>query len=99
AQLFRAALVRAGVKVGPKTVHGTASDAAVPLAAVDSPTLDANVRWMDRVSDNFVAEMLVKELGAVQAGKGTTAAGAGVVTGLLAQAGVPLAGVRLVDGS
>src|SRR5207249_3343913 len=30
---------------------------------------------------------------------GTTAAGVGVVMGLLAQAGVPLAGVRLADGS
>ncbi len=99
AQLFRTALLRAGVKIRASTIHGTADDAAVPLATVDSPTLDAIVRWMDRVSDNFVAEMLVKELGAVQAGKGTTAAGAGVVTGLLAQAGVPLDGVRLVDGS
>jgi D-alanyl-D-alanine carboxypeptidase/D-alanyl-D-alanine-endopeptidase (penicillin-binding protein 4) len=98
-QLFRAALLRAGVQIGPRTVHGIADDAAVPLASVDSPTLDAIVRWMDRVSDNFVAEMLIKELGAVQAGQGTTAAGAGVVTGLLAQAGVPLDGVRLVDGS
>jgi PBP4 family serine-type D-alanyl-D-alanine carboxypeptidase len=54
---------------------------------------------MDQVSDNFDAEMLVKELGAVQGSSGTTAAGVGVITGLLAQAGVPLAGVRLVDGS
>jgi D-alanyl-D-alanine carboxypeptidase/D-alanyl-D-alanine-endopeptidase (penicillin-binding protein 4) len=43
--------------------------------------------------------MLLKELGAVQGSRGTTAAGVGVVTGLLAQAGVPLDGVRLVDGS
>jgi D-alanyl-D-alanine carboxypeptidase/D-alanyl-D-alanine-endopeptidase (penicillin-binding protein 4) len=35
----------------------------------------------------------------VQSGSGTTAAGVGIATGLLAQAGVPLAGVRLVDGS
>jgi D-alanyl-D-alanine carboxypeptidase/D-alanyl-D-alanine-endopeptidase (penicillin-binding protein 4) len=98
-QLFRAALVRAGVKIAVGAVHGTAGETAVPLASVDSATLDAVVRWMDRVSDNFVAEMLVKELGAVQAGKGTTAAGVGVVTGLLAQAGVPLDGVRIVDGS
>jgi D-alanyl-D-alanine carboxypeptidase/D-alanyl-D-alanine-endopeptidase (penicillin-binding protein 4) len=41
----------------------------------------------------------VKELGAVQAGKGTTAAGLGVVAAQLTDAGVPLAGVRLVDGS
>ena len=54
---------------------------------------------MDRVSDNFDAEMLLKELGAVQADNGTTAAGVGVVAGLLAQAGVPMAGVRIVDGS
>jgi len=71
----------------------------VPLAAVDSPPLSVIVQWMDRVSDNFTAEMLVKELGAVQAERGTTAAGVGFITGLLAQAGVPLAGVRLVDGS
>jgi len=51
------------------------------------------------VSDNFTAEMLVKELGAVQSGHGTTAAGVGFVTGLLAEVGVPLDGVRLVDGS
>jgi len=51
------------------------------------------------VSDNFVAEMLVKELGAVQGTAGTTAAGLRVVTGLLAAAGVPLDGVELADGS
>jgi D-alanyl-D-alanine carboxypeptidase/D-alanyl-D-alanine-endopeptidase (penicillin-binding protein 4) len=99
AQLFRSALVRAGVRVGGGAEHGAADDEAEPLASVDSPTIAAIVRWMDRVSDNFVAEMLVKELGAVQAARGTTAAGLGVVTGLLAAAGVPLDGVRLVDGS
>jgi PBP4 family serine-type D-alanyl-D-alanine carboxypeptidase len=71
----------------------------VPIGAIDSPPLQAIVHWMDQVSDNFVAEMLVKELGAVQGGAGTTAAGVGLITGLLAQAGVPLDGVRLVDGS
>jgi D-alanyl-D-alanine carboxypeptidase/D-alanyl-D-alanine-endopeptidase (penicillin-binding protein 4) len=99
ASLFRSALVHAGVHVGGAAAHGTADDAAMPLAAIDSPPLQAIVHWMDHVSDNFEAEMLVKELGAVQGDAGTTAAGVGVITGLLAQAGVPLAGVRLVDGS
>jgi serine-type D-Ala-D-Ala carboxypeptidase/endopeptidase (penicillin-binding protein 4) len=99
AQLFRKALVAAGVKIAGGTAHGNATDEAVPLADVDSPPLSAIVRWMDRVSDNFTAEMLVKELGAVQGDRGTTAAGVGIVAGLLAQAGVPLGGVRLVDGS
>jgi serine-type D-Ala-D-Ala carboxypeptidase/endopeptidase (penicillin-binding protein 4) len=99
AQLFRGALVRAGVRIGGGAALGVADELDVQLASVDSPELSAIVRWMDRVSDNFVAEMLVKELGAVQAGRGTTAAGVGIVTGLLAQAGVPLDGVRIVDGS
>jgi D-alanyl-D-alanine carboxypeptidase/D-alanyl-D-alanine-endopeptidase (penicillin-binding protein 4) len=98
-QLFRAALIQAGVQVAGAAVHGVADDTAVPLASVDSPPLNAIVRWMDRVSDNFEAEMLLKELGAVQADNGTTAAGVGVVAGLLSQAGVPMAGVRIVDGS
>ncbi len=98
-QLFRAALLRAGVRVAGDTAHGTAGDTAVPLAAVDSPPLRAIVRWMDRVSDNFEAEMLLKQLGAIQSDRGTTSAGIGVVMGLLAQAGVPMAGVRMVDGS
>jgi serine-type D-Ala-D-Ala carboxypeptidase/endopeptidase (penicillin-binding protein 4) len=99
AQLFRSALARAGVHVDGSAAHGTADAAAVPIGAVDSPPLSVIVQWMDRVSDNFTAEMLVKELGAVQADHGTTAAGVGFITGLLAQAGVPLDGVRLVDGS
>jgi D-alanyl-D-alanine carboxypeptidase/D-alanyl-D-alanine-endopeptidase (penicillin-binding protein 4) len=99
AQLFRAALVHAGVKVAGGAAHGVAGDESLPLAAVDSPPLNAIVHWMDRVSDNFVAEMLVKQLGAVQGSQGSTAAGVGVITGLLAEADVPLQGLRLVDGS
>jgi D-alanyl-D-alanine carboxypeptidase/D-alanyl-D-alanine-endopeptidase (penicillin-binding protein 4) len=99
AQLFRALLVHAGVRVGGGAAHGTAGDSAVPLAAIDSPPLYRLVRWMDQESDNFVAEMLLKQLGAVQGTRGTTAVGVGVVTGLLVQAGVPMDGVRVVDGS
>jgi serine-type D-Ala-D-Ala carboxypeptidase/endopeptidase (penicillin-binding protein 4) len=99
AQLFSKALARAGVRVARPAALGTADADAAPLASVDSPTLEAIVHWMDKVSDNFTAEMLVKELGAVQLGQGTTAAGLRVVRAQLAAAGVPLAGVRLADGS
>ncbi|MHB8470348.1 MAG: D-alanyl-D-alanine carboxypeptidase/D-alanyl-D-alanine endopeptidase [Gaiellaceae bacterium] len=99
AQLFRNALVAAGVTVARAAALGVADDQATPLAAVDSAPLASLIRFMDRASDNFTAEMLLKELGAVQAGQGTTAAGDGVVAGLLTEAGVPMAGVRLVDGS
>jgi D-alanyl-D-alanine carboxypeptidase/D-alanyl-D-alanine-endopeptidase (penicillin-binding protein 4) len=99
AEMFRAALARAGVKVRGAAALGTAAEDAVPLADVESPPVAALVRFMDRESDNFTAEMLLKEVGAVQGDGGTTAQGAGVTTGLLLQAGVPLKGVRLVDGS
>ena len=99
AQLFTKLLRRAGVTVSGAATRGAANDGDVTLASIDSPTLAAIVHRMDQFSDNFTAEMLVKELGAVQAGTGTTAAGIAYVRGLLAQAGVPLAGVRMVDGS
>jgi serine-type D-Ala-D-Ala carboxypeptidase/endopeptidase (penicillin-binding protein 4) len=99
AQRFRAALVQVGVHIRGGAAHGNAPANAAVVASVDSPALLSIVHFMDRESDNFYAEMLLKELGAVQAGTGTTAAGAGVVTGLLAQAGIPLSGVRLIDGS
>jgi D-alanyl-D-alanine carboxypeptidase/D-alanyl-D-alanine-endopeptidase (penicillin-binding protein 4) len=54
---------------------------------------------MDRESDNFTAEMLLKQLGLNELDRGTSAAGASVVTQVLAEAGVPMRGVRIVDGS
>ena len=99
AQLFTTLLRRAGVTVSGAATLGAANDDDVALASIDSPPVAAIVHRMDQLSDNFTAEMLVKELGAVQTGKGTTAAGIAYVRGLLAQAGVPLAGVRMVDGS
>ena len=99
AQIFTKALARAGVRVAGAASLGAARDDAVGLGSIDSPTLESMVHWMDQVSDNFTAEMLVKELGAVQGAAGTTAAGIRVVRAQLVDAGVPLAGVRLVDGS
>ncbi len=99
AQLFRQALVRVGVRVARSAAVGVAPDGTESLADVESPTVAALVRFMDRYSDNFTAEMLTKEVGAVQGLRGTTAAGVGVTTGLLVAAGVPMTGVRLVDGS
>jgi len=51
------------------------------------------------VSDNFYAEMLVKHLGAAVRGEGSTVAGCIVIRRELDARGVPLAGVRIVDGS
>lgn len=96
---FRDALREAGVAVSGKVRAGRADGLAFPLASVVSPTLANLLRFMDQESDNFTAELLLKELGAVLIGRGTSAAGASAVTRELLKAGVPLGGVRIVDGS
>jgi D-alanyl-D-alanine carboxypeptidase/D-alanyl-D-alanine-endopeptidase (penicillin-binding protein 4) len=69
------------------------------LASRASPPLTQLLAVMDTWSDNFIAEMLLKQLGAQVAGRGSTAAGAAVVAATLSADEVPLAGVRLADGS
>jgi serine-type D-Ala-D-Ala carboxypeptidase/endopeptidase (penicillin-binding protein 4) len=96
---FRAALAAERIRVGRGTRHGTTDADADQLAAVGSPKIRALVAAMNRESDNFVAEMLLKGLGARELGSGTTAAGARVVRQVLRERDVPLAGVRIVDGS
>ncbi len=98
ALLFRDALRRAGVAVGGAGLGAEHGD-EVPLAAVDSAPLSEIVRYMDHASDNFTAEIVLKQLGAIENDVGTSAAGAAYARRLLAEAGVPLAGVRLTDGS
>jgi serine-type D-Ala-D-Ala carboxypeptidase/endopeptidase (penicillin-binding protein 4) len=98
ALLFRSALRRAGVAVGGAGV-GKQRDDDVPIASVESAPLSQVVAWMGRVSDNFTAELLLKQLGTAQGEVGTSARGAAVVRSALADAGVPLAGLRLADGS
>jgi D-alanyl-D-alanine carboxypeptidase/D-alanyl-D-alanine-endopeptidase (penicillin-binding protein 4) len=99
ASLFREALRRNGVAVTGGVGVGKAPADASTLAQVESPPLEQIVRFMDRESDNFTAELLLKQIGAYNAVAGSSAAGAAEVRRDLAAAGVPLAGVRIVDGS
>jgi D-alanyl-D-alanine carboxypeptidase/D-alanyl-D-alanine-endopeptidase (penicillin-binding protein 4) len=99
ATAFRAALRKAGIVVAGPVRTGVADAWSEQLADVSSPTLGTILRFMDRESDNYTAEMLLKQLGLTELGRGTSAAGAAVVTQALADAGVPMTGVRIVDGS
>jgi D-alanyl-D-alanine carboxypeptidase/D-alanyl-D-alanine-endopeptidase (penicillin-binding protein 4) len=99
AAAFRDALRGAGIAVDGPVRTGRVDDWVQPLASISSPTLASMLRFMDRESDNFTAEMLLKQLGLVELDRGTSAAGASVVTQALAEAGVPITGVRIVDGS
>jgi D-alanyl-D-alanine carboxypeptidase/D-alanyl-D-alanine-endopeptidase (penicillin-binding protein 4) len=99
ASLLRQALDVAGVHVAGRTHTGVLTTAGLPLARDVSEPLADVVRFMGRESDNYTAEILVKQLGAVFAERGSTVAGTRVVRAALGEAGVPLAGVRLADGS
>jgi D-alanyl-D-alanine carboxypeptidase/D-alanyl-D-alanine-endopeptidase (penicillin-binding protein 4) len=99
AQQFAAALRAAGVGV-PRTTPiytGRAPAAARQLAMVRSPSVARLIALTNTPSDNYLAEMLLKGLGARFGGAGTTAAGAAVVRQeLAAQFGIT---PRLSDGS
>jgi len=99
ASAFTAALERRGVTVDGSPRAGAARAGGFPLAIDLSDPLVAIIRHMNRESDNFVAEMVIKELGASVARRGSTAAGSRVVRAALVDAGVPVARVRIADGS
>lgn len=99
AQQFEAALQSAGVKIDKGTtvsVQATPST-ATQMAAVRSPTMATLIRLTNTPSDQFVAEMLLKDIGARFGARGSTAAGAVVVRSEVAQQfGID---PRLNDGS
>jgi len=97
AVLFRKLLIKAGVAVGgaARSFHAGGKVLAVSV----SERLDEILHTVDADSDNFSAELLLKELGAVAGAGGTSAAGAAVVRHVLAENAIPLEGVRIVDGS
>ena len=99
AKALTAALTKAGVQVEGRPGLGLAPAAAVSLAEDRSETLTNIVRYMNHESDNFTAEMLLKQLGAVSGAAGSTAAGSRAVLAALAETGVPTAGLVIADGS
>lgn len=99
AELFREALLAAGVSITGRTVVGKATDGALPLASSSSLPLLHVLRFMNRESDNFTAEVLLKHLGTQLTDQGTTFAGAAVVRQILTEQQIPVGGVRIVDGS
>ena len=88
-----------GVKVDGLPTSGVAPKGAVELASLPSPTIRDLVGQMLVDSDNDTAELLLRELGLRVVGQGTTEAGRRVAVDTLTQLGMPMRGVRMLDGS
>ena len=91
-------LAERGVVVGGTGV-GVAPDDAVPIARVDSPPVAEIVRAMLRESDNDTAESLIRELGLVVSGDGSTEAGAQAVEQVVSERVPGSEAVAVYDGS
>ena len=99
ARAFAAALESTGVSLEGRVRLGIATGDEFSLATINSPPLWKLIRFMDQESDNYTAELLLKQIGAYNNERGTTANGAAEVMSALDGAGIPLARVRIVDGS
>jgi len=93
---FAKALRTDGIRVEGRSGAGTTPADAQELATAPSPPMRDLIRFTNVPSDNFLAEMLVKDLGAEFGGAGTTAAGVGVVKSQLSELGLT---PQIVDGS
>ena len=99
ARALRDALAARRVAVDGSPGLGTTPAGAVLLATDHSVRLATLAKAMNRDSDNFTAEMVLKHLGTLDGRVGTSARGARVVVEELAGARIPTTGVRIVDGS
>jgi D-alanyl-D-alanine carboxypeptidase/D-alanyl-D-alanine-endopeptidase (penicillin-binding protein 4) len=90
AQRLAASLKAAGVRVMRGTRIRVGRTPATPqaLAEVKSPRMATVIRLTNTPSDNYLAEMLLKGLGAAFGGTGSSASGVGVVRTQLASFGI-----------
>ena len=100
ASAFREFLEEAGIHVEGKTRYEPAPPKAVELVNHESKPLAFIVRGLNKYSNNFTAEQLLKSMGAVASGPpGSFAKGLGQVHSYLAGLGITKESYVLEDGS
>ncbi|MFJ8061941.1 D-alanyl-D-alanine carboxypeptidase/D-alanyl-D-alanine-endopeptidase [Streptomyces sp. NPDC096142] len=98
-QIFAKLVAKQGMTVTGTVTHATAGTESVPMARHDSAALSAVVEHMLKVSDNDIAETLLR-MTALGAGRPATFEdGTAVVRQILAQYGVSLTDYEIHDGS
>src|SRR3954451_9356439 len=93
---LQAELKRRGVRVDHAARRGQTPTTATVVASVASPPMERLIRLTNKPSDNFFAEMLLKDLALQASGKGTTRRGARIAARFARRVG---SRARLVDGS
>jgi D-alanyl-D-alanine carboxypeptidase/D-alanyl-D-alanine-endopeptidase (penicillin-binding protein 4) len=99
ARLLTAALRAKGIKVSGKPGTGRVPDTARLFQRQYSAPLSKLLKRMDKHSDNFFAEILLKGLGKDFSDEGSTQAGLEVSRATLDAIGLDPASYRLLDGS
>ena len=92
AQRFQDALRKDGISIGNSVVPATVSPGAIQVADFTSPTMASIVQDTNAPSNNYLAEMLLKDLGGEFGDSGSTAGGIDVVKGFAAEQGARFAG-------
>jgi D-alanyl-D-alanine carboxypeptidase/D-alanyl-D-alanine-endopeptidase (penicillin-binding protein 4) len=87
AQRFRDALRKDGVSVGNSVTPGVVPSSAVQVGDYGSPTMADLIQDTNVPSNNFFAEMLLKDVGGEFGDSGSTAAGISVVRKFAAEQG------------
>ena len=87
AQRFADALRRDGISIGNSVTPGLVTPGFVRIADFGSPTMADIVQDTNVPSNNYLAEMLLKDVGAQFGDSGSTAAGISVVRGFAARQG------------
>ncbi len=97
AQLLTRALQRKGIPV--ESCDKPGSQKRITIHTTYSPPLKEIVFWMNKKSINLYAEHLVKKIGEVVSGNGSTYAGTQAIMNFLKSQKIDLDGFNMVDGS
>lgn len=99
AEVFLGALAHHGVRVDGRTTFGSTPLLATELAAIESmPLGQLSVSFL-KLSNNGIAEILIKAMGRRMADEGSWRAGLQVAADYLVRRGADLRDIRLRDGS
>lgn len=97
--VFRKSLQDAGVEVQGEVRVDSTPKVATVLAETKSAPLRELIRWLNKVSDNLYAEMLLRSVALKERGQGSVGEGLTVLREQLKAWGIEPSEVRLVDGS